>query len=400
MRLSSATRVGELLRGLSLPVDEMQAVALAEALGGVGSEVIKAKRLYGKAIAASDEHRRKVSGLRAEPADPGRQPDAFPEGVSRIEVVDLAGDRQHTAPRDWARQTRLGWGLGPDYFGSKGAPEEILVSVVAPLGLRDDRLPLRGREQVLSELKQLGPGAIVLSGLGGCGKTRVALEAAFEAWQRGSQVWWVSAAQQASLEAGMRAVARQLGAEDGDLAHGAHADETWRRLATCPSPWLLVIDNADDPKGLAGAGDTVAEGRGWLRPVSSPHGVVLVTSRDGSEAAWGSWCRRVRLDMLPLAEAGQVLADYAGHQESLGNAAEARALAERLGALPLALKIAGYYLSGAAATPAAFADETPRSYREYRDTIERGDLTVLKPTPMGGRLSEIQVRELIGATWE
>ena len=129
----------------------------------------------------------------------------------------------------------------------------------------------------------------VLHGLGGCGKTRLALEAAFAAQQRGTEVWWMSAAGPGVLAAGMRALGRRLGVTDAELEHGDAADVIWQRLAGRQDPWLLVIDNADDPQVLAGAGTCVAEGRGWLRPVAGQAGMVLVTSRDGSPASWGSW---------------------------------------------------------------------------------------------------------------
>ena len=86
---------------------------------------------------------------------------------------------------------------------------------------------------------------------------------------------------------------------DAELEHGDAADVIWQRLAGRQDPWLLVIDNADDPQVLAGAGTCVAEGRGWLRPVVGQTGMVLVTSRDGSKESWGSWPRRHRLQMLP-----------------------------------------------------------------------------------------------------
>ena len=108
-------------------------------------------------------------------------------------------------------------------------------------------------------------------------------------------------------------------------------------------PWLLVIDNADDPQILGGPdpGTGVAEGRGWLRPILPSSGSVLVTSRDGNAVSWGPWCVRHRLTVLPAEEAADVLADYAGHLPRLGSDTDASALAERLGGLPLALRIAG-----------------------------------------------------------
>ena len=75
-------------------------------------------------------------------------------------------------------------------------------------------------------------------------------------------------------------------------------------------------------------------------------------------------------------------------------------LADRLGGLPLALKIAGSYLAEAAAIPAAFADSGMiRTYRQYREALQGGDLEALFPVP-GGQLTAEQARGLIGRTWE
>ena len=280
-------------------------------------------------------------------------------------------------------------------------PAEPAVSIAAPLGQRDEGLPLRGRDGLLAQLAAPGGARVrVLHGLGGCGKTRLALEAAFAAQQGGAEVWWVSAAEPGPLAAGMRALGRRLGVTDAELEHGDAADVVWRRLAGRAARWLLVIDNADDPRVLAGAGATVAEGRGWLRPLAGETGMVLVTSRDGNAASWGSWCSRHRLEMLPADPAAAVLADHAGRHPGLGGDRDARRLAARLGGLPLALKIAGSYLAEAAAVPAAFADSSMiRSYRQYLDALQGGDLAAVFPAG-GGPLTDGQARGLIGRTWE
>jgi plasmid stability protein len=308
--------------------------------------------------------------------------------------------RQDFSASDWAQLAALGSGIQNVYLGGQEPRPEAVVSIAPPVGQRDPALPLRGRDEVVAELAGPGRGVLVLCGMGGCGKTRLALEAAFTAQQGGMDVWWVSAAQQASLEAGMRSLGRRLGVPDSGLEHGDAADVIWQYLAGRQGPWLLVIDNADDPALLAGAGTCVAEGRGWLRPVASPAGTVLVTSRDGDAASWGPWCQRRRLQVLPGGQAAAVLADHAGHHPGLGRVQDAEELAARLGGLPLALKIAGSYLAEAAAVPAAFADPgVIGTYQQYREALDSAGAAAVFTAP-GGQITPEQARGLVGRTWD
>ena len=198
----------------------------------------------------------------------------------------------------------------------------------------------------------------------------------------------------------MRAVARRLGLSQEDLGHGDAADLLWQRLMEKQDSWLLVIDNADDPQVLAGAGTCVADGRGWLRPVTGQTGMVLITSRDGSAASWGSWCHLHRLGMLLPGEAAAVLADHSGRHLRLGSADDAEMLAVRLGGLPLALKIVGSYLASAAAIPTAFTDVgTITTYEEYRKAMDAGRAEAVFMQP-GKQLTEVEARTLIGQTWQ
>jgi tetratricopeptide (TPR) repeat protein len=303
-----------------------------------------------------------------------------------------------------ARQAMLGSGTQLNYFGGTRAAVEAAVSISLPAGRRDERFPLRGREQLLNDLESVGqgPGVRVVHGMGGSGKTSLALEVAWRAQRRGVEVWWVTAADADRLGAGMRALGRRLGVADEELHHGEAADLLWHRLSVLRRDWLLVIDNADEQQALAGPGERIADGTGWLRPVDSAAGMVLVTSRDGRAASWGPWCRLHRLGMLTGVDAGRVIADHAAryHQE-LGGDAEARELADRLGRLPLALRIAGSFLAESAAIPPAFtSQEQVRSYRQYRQLIEDGQVDIAFPAADTGDLTADQARGLIRRTWD
>jgi Tetratricopeptide repeat/NB-ARC domain len=304
---------------------------------------------------------------------------------------------------DQAQQASQGSGVQHNYFGDANPQTEPAVSIAPPFGQLDERLPLRGRDTLLATLTDTTAGlrVKVLHGLGGCGKTRLALEAASQAQGHGAEVWWVSASDETRLAAGMHAVGRRLGVTDSELRHGEAADLVWRQLAGRQQAWLLVIDNADDPQVLAGPSGRVGDGTGWLRPLRSPAGMTLVTSRDGRASSWGPWCGLYSVKILAAGEAAQVLADYAGSSTELGSAGEAEALARRLGRLPLALKLAGSFLAESAAVPAAFADpEVARTYSQYREAIEHGQLDRVFPAPFTGDLTPEQARSVIGRTWE
>jgi tetratricopeptide (TPR) repeat protein len=305
-----------------------------------------------------------------------------------------------------AHQATLGAGtqLNFNYFDGTRAAADAAVSISVPAGRRDERFPLRGRERLLNDLESVGQGARVrvVHGMGGSGKTSLALEMAWRAQRRGLEVWWVTAADADRLVAGMRALGRRLGVADEELHHGEAADLLWHRLSALDRDWLLVIDNADEQQVLAGPSECIADGTGWLRPVGSAAGMVLVTSRDGRAENWGHWCRLYQVDMLPADDAGQVIADHArAYHQELGGDAGARELADRLGRLPLALRIAGSFLAESAAVPPAFASqEQISSYRQYRQLIEEGQVDVAFPVAGTEDLTANQARGLIQRTWD
>lgn len=221
------------------------------------------------------------------------------------------------------------------------------------------RVELRGRRELLDELLALAQapqrGPVVLAGPGGVGKSAVAVALVERVRDQCRPVWWVSATDPASLSAGLVVVARELGASPHDvkaLARGAAdaPDRLWRLLDRERDEWLLVFDNADDPRVLSVADSPagVQDGGGWVRP--SRRGLVLVTSRETDERMWEA-ARLHRMGPLAEADAAQVLRDLA---PAAGDERQARVLARRLDRLPLALHLAGSYLGSNAARWSTF----------------------------------------------
>jgi tetratricopeptide (TPR) repeat protein len=201
----------------------------------------------------------------------------------------------------------------------------------------------------------------VLAGMGGVGKTTVALALTAQQQAAGADVWWVPGADAASVSDGMLAVAMSLGTPPAEVEEARSgrrhpAEVAWAALRE-RSGWLLVIDNVDDLRALVVAGCTAADGTGWLR--STQRGLVVVTSRIAEQRAWG-WHGQVHLvGCLGEEDGAQVLIDLAPRA---GTMDEARSLSVKLGGLPLALHHAGSYLSS------PFVAE--RSFTAYRAGLD------------------------------
>jgi tetratricopeptide (TPR) repeat protein len=237
----------------------------------------------------------------------------------------------------------------------------------APLG----NLPtvVRGRDGLLGELRRaLRPypwrasRTFVIAGMGGLGKSTVALAATKMAQDRGCRVWWVGAADTALLTAGMLEVLRDLRApesvtapvREGTRIAPARVWEFLNGEHIAGRRWLLVFDGADNPAVLAGAGSpTPADGTGWLR--ADPAGMVIVTTRNADPMVWGTGVTLRELKPLDDDAGVQVLRDLAPDVTDRGGR-EARELSRRLRGLPLALRLAGAYLGSPFARCSSFAE--------------------------------------------
>ncbi|MFF5225127.1 tetratricopeptide repeat protein [Dactylosporangium sp. NPDC000521] len=303
-----------------------------------------------------------------------------------------------------------------------------LVSTRPPVGRLAVEPTLRGRDEFVAQLvaglsatdpdSTDGPDipgqaggvdvprpAYVLHGLGGSGKTTIALAVAKEALARSVRTWWVFAGGAESVWAGMLALAAELGASPDQLSTGSSPDLLWRLLAEHPEPWLLIIDNVDDPRGgLALPGSELTDGTGWLRPIEGRHGMVLLTTRDGRAVTWGDppppWLRLVPVGPLSEQDGGLVLTELAG--PAVGSRQDAEDLAERLGGLPLALRLAGQFLSQAGRIPPALAGPRPvQTFRAFADALAEGRHEELftHPSEAAGT-ADRRARDLIGRAWE
>jgi tetratricopeptide (TPR) repeat protein len=257
--------------------------------------------------------------------------------ASRV-YIDLVDTDEPTAKRlllDGVGES----GARPTKVPFPGRPSGAAVGESEPfpgLGPAVSNLPARnrnfsGRDDLLERLHaslQAGSAAAVvprgaLHGLGGVGKTELALEYAHRYRSDYELVWWIAAELPTSATADLAALAQELGIEQ--RADQAEMVTMLFKKLRGRQRWLLVYDNAERPDRL----------EGLLPPGGG--GQVLVTSR---WSAWGNHATPLRVNVLARDESIAFLRKRTGADSE----AALRALAELLGDLPLALEEAAAYL--------------------------------------------------------
>ncbi|MEZ0064966.1 tetratricopeptide (TPR) repeat protein [Streptacidiphilus sp. MAP12-20] len=267
-------------------------------------------------------------------------------------------------------------------------PASVRVPLAAPLRTRvHDRRELR--KLLLDAALGAGRsgGTHVIHGMPGCGKTAVVqavigeVAAARDTAGQAVSGWWVNAASGKSFFDGLLCVAQELGASQEEVLAArsgsvAPADLVWRYLDGARQRWFLVLDNFDD---LA-----VVREPGWLR--NSPQGTVVITSRNGVPKSWPVEATFHGLDVLDVGDAVALLLDLNVGDSNLG---EVERLARALGCHPLALLLAGAFLGEQILEPLSIG--------EFVDRLEHDPGAVLD---LGAEPDEVDLRRLIGATWQ
>jgi hypothetical protein len=222
--------------------------------------------------------------------------------------------------------------------------------------------PFRGSDQVLSphfcgrdaELAEINsvfgtasdrPRAVALQGIGGCGKTQVALRYSLDHAGEYAGVWWFRTQAPALLDEDFTELLRQCGVPKADEREPAR--EAVRRWLVRQPRWLLVFDNAEDAQAFRSA-----------LPDRGPHH-ILITSRDPS---WRGLAAPVEVKPWDVARALHFL----GRRLPAESESSRRVLSEALGGLPLALEQA-----------AAYCDEADVRVMDYMRRLERSGAALL-----------------------
>ena len=230
----------------------------------------------------------------ADPAGTGRRLIPIRVGETRLEqpysertVVDLTRRDQAQATEELLKAL----GYPPKMADQLTGPEPRYPRTIPPVW----RVPTRnasftGRNEILEKLHdQLIGGStavvlpVALHGLGGVGKTQVAQEFAHRFMADYDVVWWVPAEQRDLINPSLAELAPHLGVRPADsTAETAEAVREALRRGRPYDRWLLIFDNADEPREVE---DFFPGGPGH----------VIVTSRN---PAWSQVAEPVAIDVF------------------------------------------------------------------------------------------------------
>ena len=227
-----------------------------------------------------------------------------------------------------------------------------------------------GREAPLAQLGRVlaGDASVVVTqavyGLGGVGKSELALHFAHTRRSRYQLVWWVTAASATQIETGLAALTTRLcpaievATTTGDAAGWALG---WFQTH---DRWLLVLDNVEDPRDV----DPV------VAQLPSGH-IVLTTRRD---VDWGRLAVPIRLDVLEPGPAAEVITARIGLTTSQDRE-DAAAVADELGFLPLALDQAVAYMIQTRMRPGRYLGKLRQHpARMYAATADQAEQTIAR----------------------
>ena len=162
--------------------------------------------------------------------------------------------------------------------------------------------------------------AVVLHGLGGIGKTQLAIKYIKQHKEKYTAIFWLNANDEDSLRLSFRDIARQVLRHhsstsmlasvnlDENLDQVVNAVKAWLEIPK-NKRWLMVLDNYDNPRKSGNPDRSAVDVRQFLP--GSDHGSIIITTR-ASQVSQG---RRIQVHRLSNYQDGiEILSKTSGRK--------------------------------------------------------------------------------------
>jgi tetratricopeptide (TPR) repeat protein len=235
------------------------------------------------------------------------------------------------------------------------------------------------------------PSIVVLQGMGGQGKSQLALQYCEQARidERYSGIFWVDASGSASVIRCLEHISDELRTgEESFVGADARIAHVKRVLGSWVDSWLIVFDNYDNPDEF--------DLRDYI-PMSTK-GHVIVTSRSYDTYRLGTI---ISVGSMDEDEAVALLLEYCngGNMEKPNRTESyAKMIVKRLGYLPLAIDQAGAYVQAEEIPLEGFLDEYERSAAKVLATTPK--IWEYWETKHGGSIDQRVAAKSVITTWE
>ncbi|KAK6602111.1 kinesin light chain [Botrytis cinerea] len=240
-----------------------------------------------------------------------------------------------------------------------------------------------GREDILDKIEkglssESEPRIVVLRGLGGQGKTQIALEYCHRARKNNIRaIFWIDATSESTVNKDFKSVLERIRNPADSTQDDQVVTSVLNRLRDWGEPWLIVFDNHDDPSSFHLL-DFMPSGQ---------YGRILITSRHADTAFLAEGDHDIELHGLPKNDACSLLIKQSRVSDTASRD-DAYAIVDRLGYHALAITQAGSYIQTQKIQLSQFMDnynrqrelilrETPRMSQYRRKIGEAADETAL-----------------------
>ncbi len=232
---------------------------------------------------------------------------------------------------------------------------------------RTDELKRLEREMLDPDTRRITS----ILGLGGIGKSRLALELAYQLKLKHSQysIFWIQAAQQLTFEKDVLDIGKKLriaGIEE-DKADIKNLVKQWLSNPSA-GKWLIILDNADDEALWGKPSDSTRQELSLVEHLPrTTNGSILVTTRTRGIATYLAGKEVINLGALSSDDAVEMLRNGLETPDLAADRPTILTLVDKLAYLPLAIVQA-----------ASFINMTQRPVQTYVELLDKSEVDVIK----------------------